>query len=133
MGTSMRYRFVVLGLAPQELAEAQRPCVLIGRQIESAEGDQSLEGPLMLYGGDDLFGPEGDCTSLKHGEYLVQFMGEVGSLPIEDIGKFFSGLEELSVGPLRCMEVGECPSHELSLRLEQVFNAKYHRICVAGS
>jgi hypothetical protein len=133
MGTSIRYRFVVLGLASEELAEAQKPCILVCREINPTDGQQSAYGPLMLYVGDEIFEPGDDLSSPQHREYLVHFIREVGSLPVEDIGKVFSGLEELSVGPLRCMEVGECISDELPLRLEQVFNTKYRQACVARS
>ena len=133
MGTSMRYRFVVLGLALEELAEAQKPCVLLGRQIGPTDGQQSAYGPLIVYVSDDIFESGDDLRSPELREYLVHFINEVEFLPVKDIPNVFSRLEKLSVGPLRCMEVGECTFDELPLRLEQVFNAKYRQACVTGS
>lgn len=92
---------------------------MITRQIDPAEGFRGSHAPLMLYVGGDFSGREDDSISFEYREFLTQFISEMCSLPAEDATKVFSGLEDLSVGPLRSMEVGECTSDELSMRLNR--------------
>lgn len=106
---------------------------MITRQIDPAEGFRGSHAPLMLYVGGDFSGREDDSISFEYREFLTQFISEMCSLPAEDATKVFSGLEDLSVGPLRSMEVGECTSDELSMRLEQMFNTNYRQACVLAA
>lgn len=106
---------------------------MISRQIDPAEGFRGTHGPLMLYVSGDVSGAEDDSISFEYREFLTQFIAEMCSLPAEDATKVFNGLENLSVGPLRSMEVGECTSDELLMRLEQMFNTKYRQACVLAA